>query len=323
MRKAPLLALLAVLGLLSLVLLVGLSGERRARGEARRLVATALAGGQRPERQAELFRRARKTDPAYGVGPCEKGMDLERRERFQEAAASFQSCRDSDPQQAYALLGYARTLLRAQGTESYVEVRSALRHFLEMTSTDPADLQNQASRRSAIERVSDLETLLAGRDQGPETPSRQEILRILLKRPVRGASRYDGPRVPLRLGFAPGDSGLGPAAEEQLREVAGALRDGSLAGARILIEGHTDSVEGKTRRARLEISLRRAESVKIFLARQGGVRKDHLRVSGYADDYPLRPNATAAGCAANRRVEILNTTTQEPVLRDVRDPLGP
>jgi flagellar motor protein MotB len=321
MRKAPLAAILTVLGLVSLVLLVRMSAERRARAEARRLVATALAGDQSPERQAELFRRARKTDPSYGVGPCEKGMDLEQRERFQEAAASFQSCQESDPHQAYALLGYARTLLRAQGTESYVEVRSALRRFLEMTSA--GRLEDRASRRSALERVADLETLLAGKDQVSQPPSRQEILQILRKRPVRGASRYDGPRVPLRLGFAPGGSSLGPAAQEQLREVAGALRDGSLAGARILIEGHTDSVEGKTRRARLEISLQRAERVRRFLVRQDGVREDHLKVTGYADDYPLRPNATAEGCAANRRVEILNTTTQEPVLRDVRDPPGP
>jgi outer membrane protein OmpA-like peptidoglycan-associated protein len=325
MGRARLLAILALVGLISALALAWLALARQAREEARRRVAEALADGENPQLQTALFRRARKADPTYPVAPCEEGAEQERRTRFKEAAASFQSCHDRDPNQEYALLGYARTLLRsARGSESYFEARSALRRFLEQAPDDPVASHDTVSRRWAGEMVRDLEELLAGKDLAPEARlySRDEIRRILLRAPHRGSSRYDGPRVPLRLGFPPGEAGLSTAAQEQLREVASALRDGSLAGASIQIEGHTDSVEGKTHRARVEISVRRAEAAKRFLVRQGGVPAEHLSVTGLADDYPLQPNGTAEGSAANRRVELVNRMTQDPVQRDVRDPFG-
>jgi outer membrane protein OmpA-like peptidoglycan-associated protein len=318
------LAIIALFGLASVALLFRLAAEKRAHDEAHRLVAEALGGGSSPEQRTALFNSARKVDPTYGVAPCEQGQELERQTRFKEAAASFQTCLDRDPKQSYALLGYARTLLLARGNESYVEVRKALRQFLELASEDPVVSRDIASRRSAEERILDLEDLLAGKDLDPGARrySGEEIRRILLRPQVRGSSRYDGPRVPLRLGFQPGDASLSGAAEEQLREVARTLRDGSLAGARIRIEGHTDSVEGKTRRDRVKIATRRAEAVKRFFMQQGGIPADHLTIDALADDYPLKPNDTQEGCAANRRVELLNATTLDRVLRDVRDRSG-
>jgi flagellar motor protein MotB len=318
------LAILGLLGLISVLSLARVAVAKHARKEARHLVANALARRENPGRQGALFRQARKVDPTYAVTPCEEGAEQERRARFKEAAASFQSCLDRDPEQAYALLGYARSLLRTRGSESYVEARSALRRFLELAAEDPVASYDAASRRLAEEMVLDLEELLAGKgvNLAARRYSGEEIRRILSRLPVRGSSRYDGPRIPLRLDFPPGDASLSTAAEEQLREVAHALRDGNLAGTSILIEGHTDSVEGKTRRARVEISVRRAEAVKRYLVRQGGIPADHLSVSGRADDYPLQPNDTADGCAANRRVELINKTTQDRVQRDVRYPFG-
>ncbi len=316
-------ALTALLCLLSLLLLLGV--ERQARGlrsreEARRLVAAALAGGNRPERQTELFRRARKTDPTYTTS-CERGAQLARRSDYPAAAASFRSCLASDPQQTYAYLLYAQTLLGARGDEAYVEARSALRHFLEQAAEDPVASRDAASRLSAEAMILDLETLLEGKNGHAilESYSADDLRRILLRPKVRGSSRYDGPRVPLRFGFRPGDAILGTAAAEQLREVALALYDGSLAGSRIQIEGHADSVEGGSRKARLAISRRRAEAVRDLLVRRWGLPTSRLAVAGFADDYPLQPNDTEAGRIANRRVELVNLTTRELVQRDVRD----
>jgi outer membrane protein OmpA-like peptidoglycan-associated protein len=322
MGRARLLVL-ALLGLAAALALARLAVVRRAHQEARRLTSEALAHDD-PGRQAALFRQARAADPTYPVAPCEEGAQQERQQRFQEAAANFQSCLDRDPKQPYASLGYARTLLLARGRDSYVEVRSALRRFLELAATEPIASRDAASRRAAEELVGDLEELLVGKEGNLAVArySGEQILRILSRPGVRGSSRYDGPRVPLRLGFPPGEARLSPAAEEQLREVARALRDGGLAGAGIWIEGHTDSVEGKTHRARVDISVRRAEAVKRYLVRHEGIPPDHLSVAGLADDYPLQPNSTAEGCAANRRVELVNRTTLERIQRDVRDPFG-
>jgi outer membrane protein OmpA-like peptidoglycan-associated protein len=323
---ARLATLVALLILLSLLLLWGVESSAhslRSRDEARRLVAAALAGDKSPEQQTALFRRARKTDPTY-TDSCERGAELARRSQYAPAAASFRSCLESDPRQAFAYLAYARSLLPAQGSEAYVEARSALRHFLEQAPEDPVASRDTTARRLAEGMILDLETLLEGKNGvvARERYSADELRRILLRPLVRGASQYDGPRVPLRLGFRPGSAILGTAAAEQLREVAQALQDGSLAGSRIQIEGHTDSVEGRTRKARVEISLRRAEAVKEVLVRRYGIPAGRLSVAGFADDNPLQPNGTEAGRAVNRRVELVNATTQELVQRDVRDRPG-
>lgn len=327
MGKARLLGSIVFLVLLFFVLLLGIemsAHSARAREEARRLVTEALTEGQSPEHQTELFRRARKTDPAYDAAPCERGLNLERRGRYDEAAASFQACLESDPNQSFAHVRYARNLLRSRGNVSYVEARTALRRFLETASEDPVASRETAGLRSAEELVSDLEELLE--EQSPhsrvERFSADDLRRILLRDPIRGPSRYQGPRVPLRLGFRPGDATLGTAAEEQLREVGRALRDGSLVGSSIQIEGHTDSVEGRTRTSRIQISFRRAEAAKEFLVRRCAIPASRLSLAGFADDYPLEPNESEEGRVANRRVELINLTTRDVVRGDVRDRFG-
>jgi hypothetical protein len=62
-----------------------------------------------------------------------------------------------------------------------------------------------------------------------EPRTADEVVAVLTRPPTRGLSRYDGPRLPLRFGFRPGDATLGRAAEVQLREVGRALRTARLA----------------------------------------------------------------------------------------------
>ncbi|MES1243458.1 MAG: OmpA family protein [Acidobacteriota bacterium] len=327
MNRSRLQQALALLGLLFLLLLWG--ADRSARGlarreTARRLAAEALAHQEEPELQRRLFHQAREADPSYDIAPCEQAAQLDRQGHAAEASESFRSCLERDPRQIYAQLGYARNRLKSAGSESYVEARSYLTRFLDAAPRDPVASRDAASRKAAADLVFDLEDLLSGESPGREGEilTRGEILGILLRSPIRSVSRYDGPRVPLRLGFRPGDTALGTLAEEQLQQVVLALRDGSLAGSRIGIEGHTDSVEGRTRGARLGISIRRAQAVKDFLVRHGAVPERRVAVSGFADDYPLAPNDTDQGRAANRRVEIVNLATRDLVRSDVRDPLG-
>ncbi|MFB9869429.1 OmpA/MotB family protein [Vreelandella sulfidaeris] len=74
----------------------------------------------------------------------------------------------------------------------------------------------------------------------------------------------------------------------------------------ISVEGHTDSVPISTRRfpSNWELSSARAIAVVRHLERQG-FDVSRMRAIGYADTQPMEPNATAAGRAANRRVELL------------------
>ncbi len=70
---------------------------------------------------------------------------------------------------------------------------------------------------------------------------------------------------------------------------------------RIRIEGYTDSVGSA--RSNEELSLRRAEAVKTVITGRG-VQAQQITALGMGETRPVADNATAAGRARNRRVEL-------------------
>jgi outer membrane protein OmpA-like peptidoglycan-associated protein len=70
---------------------------------------------------------------------------------------------------------------------------------------------------------------------------------------------------------------------------------------RLRIEGHTDNVGNPDANQRL--SETRAESVKTYLMSKG-VEFSRIETAGYGDTRPVESNRTAAGRAANRRIEF-------------------
>ena len=71
---------------------------------------------------------------------------------------------------------------------------------------------------------------------------------------------------------------------------------------RLLIEGHTSS-EG-SREHNLDLSDRRAKSVRAYLASQG-VAEDRVDTKGFGPDVPVvTPDNTEAKRAKNRRIEF-------------------
>lgn len=70
---------------------------------------------------------------------------------------------------------------------------------------------------------------------------------------------------------------------------------------KIEISGHTDNVGG--REYNLELSRRRAESVRLYLLGKG-IAPDRITTRGAGPDEPSADNATASGRAKNRRIEF-------------------
>jgi OOP family OmpA-OmpF porin len=70
---------------------------------------------------------------------------------------------------------------------------------------------------------------------------------------------------------------------------------------RVEVAGHTDSTGSAATNVRL--SEARAAAVRAYLARRG-VAPDRMVARGYGSSRPVAPNATAAGRARNRRVEL-------------------
>ena len=71
---------------------------------------------------------------------------------------------------------------------------------------------------------------------------------------------------------------------------------------RVEIEGHADATGPEKYNA--DLSLRRARAVRDFLVEELGIERSALSVVAYGELYPAASNDTAAGRAANRRVEF-------------------
>ena len=85
-------------------------------------------------------------------------------------------------------------------------------------------------------------------------------------------------------------------------EQIGALlkQQGSL---KLHVVGHTDNVGNLP--ANLDLSKRRADAVASALSRDYGIARDRLTANGVASLAPVASNASDAGKAKNRRVELV------------------
>jgi chemotaxis protein MotB len=107
--------------------------------------------------------------------------------------------------------------------------------------------------------------------------------------------------------FKQGESDLTPAGEEVLRKLGKVL-----AGSDKLIEvcGHADNTPVKSELKELyptnwELSTARATNVVRFLQEEVGVKPRQLMAAGFSSYRPVATNASVAGRAKNRRIEIL------------------
>ncbi|MDR1554750.1 MAG: OmpA family protein [Campylobacteraceae bacterium] len=95
---------------------------------------------------------------------------------------------------------------------------------------------------------------------------------------------------------------LTPDGEETLKAIAEKLQgyDKTI----IQVEGHTDSTGSKLHN--LKLSQKRADKVKDKLV-EYGINVNNIEAKGFGSVYPIKPNNTKEGRAANRRVDILFT----------------
>jgi outer membrane protein OmpA-like peptidoglycan-associated protein len=112
----------------------------------------------------------------------------------------------------------------------------------------------------------------------------------------------DRPKVNLDVNFDFDSADLTAKAEPQLNDLGKALTNGDLAGAVILLGGHTDAKGADDYNQGL--SERRAEMVKRFLVEHYHIPEDNLLSAGYGKK-GLK-NSTDPLAAENRRVEIVN-----------------
>jgi outer membrane protein OmpA-like peptidoglycan-associated protein len=71
---------------------------------------------------------------------------------------------------------------------------------------------------------------------------------------------------------------------------------------RVEVQGHTDGVG--TEKYNMKLSIRRANAVRDYLIKKGGIAADRLTAVGFGKTKPIATNDTKEGRAQNRRVEL-------------------
>ncbi len=104
--------------------------------------------------------------------------------------------------------------------------------------------------------------------------------------------------------FPSGDDSIDPATYSTLEKISQTLH--KLPNS-IRLEGHTDAVPIHSARFRSnwELSAARGIAMLELLSARYQIPKERLAVAGYADTIPVESNATPAGRAHNRRVDIV------------------
>lgn len=190
---------------------------------------------------------------------------------------------------------------RAEAERLRIQAQIQAEEAARLRQQAAADAAAKQEVTSLLEGVTDTQTakLQAAREQQAALAREEAELVAGAKLPP---SRRDGDREVFTLAgdaFGSGQAALTKAAAAQVRALAAYLE--AMPAASVRIHGHTDS-QGAAE-ANRALSQRRADAVRDALV-AAGVAGRSVEAAGQGADVPLADNATAAGRARNRRVEI-------------------
>jgi len=120
---------------------------------------------------------------------------------------------------------------------------------------------------------------------------------------VKAPEKRTGGFVNLKIEFDVNSYTIRPESYKLLDELGKAISDPRLVDRIIIINGHTDS-DGKEK-YNVRLSLNRAAAVKLYLIDHQQVSPERLKVVGYGESMPLKPNTSKENKQLNRRVEIV------------------
>jgi flagellar motor protein MotB len=210
---------------------------------------------------------------------------------------------DRDNQELEALLAQSRQheqLMRDQ-TVAMQEQLKATSDRLAALHTDNQQLQ---TRTQAL-------TASVQQPVGAEIRANNTLLKPLQSANMPGVNvRQDGDTIRVTIAgdtlFAPGSAQLQPGADQLLRQVASDLMT-NYPDHRIGIEGHTDNQTGMSAQYPTphHLSVAQATTVYELLRQSLGASAEQLFVIGHGANHPQVSNATPAGQAQNRRIELV------------------
>ena len=189
--------------------------------------------------------------------------------------------------------------------KAVLDDKAQMRTELEEKNKELADKNTELRKLTAELDVSKQQE--AGLKQTLEAKKRQEekIKRIEdMFGPSEAIVLREGTSLVIRmvgLNFASGKSVIEPAYFGLLTKVQRAIRE--FPNAPIVIEGHTDSRGYEA--ANMQLSEKRADSVKSYLLANMGLPSSQIQSMGYGQSKPIASNETESGRQKNRRIDIV------------------
>jgi len=115
------------------------------------------------------------------------------------------------------------------------------------------------------------------------------------------------PKVGALITFDYNSAAIKPESYQLLGQYGKALTK-ELAGARLIVEGHTD--DSGTEEYNYELSEMRAEAVRKYLQENFNIDPNRLLIRGAGESRPIDENETEKGRSLNRRVEFIRITAE-------------
>ncbi|HWV52105.1 OmpA family protein [Pseudorhodoplanes sp.] len=166
---------------------------------------------------------------------------------------------------------------------------SKTRSLTRSLNASPADAAEQKVLQKARTRAISVEAV------APATKEeREEIAKVIV----------DKPKIDIAIFFDYNSDVIGPKAIAAVNELGVALLSEKLKGSVIMLNGHTDAAGSAN--YNLDLSHRRAQSVRKYLIHTFKIPEDKLLVAGFGFERLKLPDQPLSG--ENRRVEVVNAS---------------
>jgi len=171
-------------------------------------------------------------------------------------------------------------------SQQIIDALKAKRPLTRSLSVSPAEQAKKAETDKFVDTLRNRPTRSLSLDE------RQQIATVAQERP----------RIDLEIKFDYNSANIAKTALADMDNLGKALTDSSLKGSTFVLAGHTDAVGSEE--YNLDLSSRRADSVKRYLMEKYSLAPDHLVTAGYGKT--RLKNKDNPKAAENRRVEVVN-----------------
>jgi len=260
------------------------------------------------ESRVMAVKQKAEEDAQAKIAADKKAAELREAQARADAAAEIKRRQDADQARLQAEAAKADAVRMKQEAEQ--AAAEAARQKAEAEKASAAALQQQqvaqaAAEQAAKDRAAAQAEAEKARQAAAQAEAEKGQLRAQLLAQLNSIlqTRDSARGLIVNMSdvlFDTGSYTLKPGAREKLAKISGIVL--AHPGLSLQIEGHTDSVG--TDEFNQQLSERRADSVRDFLAEQG-VPASSITAHGFGKTQPVASNDTAEGRQRNRRVELV------------------